>query len=268
LPEAWDGVRIAHLSDFHVGSAGVSLDRLWAARRIAESFEPDVVALTGDFFDEGAYGDSHGLFVEWPGTASVFAVIGNHDSRAGDTPLDELVQHLAEGGVTVLRNDARAIDLRGHAAWIVGVDDPHTWLADEERAFAALPEDTEALLYLAHSPATEATMPIGRVRVVLCGHTHGGQFRILPSGRIPLINWLRRLKGTGAMNDPAISRGVHWRKGAIVVISNGLGLSQLPGRFLARPQLILIELGGLPDDARGCDDSRRYVKRLSPALSP
>lgn len=262
IPREWEGVRIAHLSDFHVGSAGVSVDRLWKARQIAEAFAPDLVALTGDFFDEGVLRDTRGLFVDWPSGIRAFAVIGNHDARAGEPPLDEIVRHLRDGGVKVLRNDALATELRGHNAWVVGVDDPHTFLADEQRAFASLPGDAEALLYLAHSPAAATTISPGRVRLILCGHTHGGQIRLLPSGRIPLVKIIRRMKQAGDRNDPDIARGWHWRRGAVVVISNGLGVSQLPGRFRAKPQLILMELARAPESTLPCDDVRRYVTRL------
>jgi hypothetical protein len=46
------------------------------------------------------------------------------------------------------------------------------------------------------------------------------------------------------------------------VISNGLGVSQLPGRFRAKPQLILLELAQATESTLPCDDVRRYVTRL------
>jgi uncharacterized protein len=262
IPIEWDGVRIAHLSDFHVGSIGVTVDRLWRARRIAEAFEPDIVALTGDFFDEGVLADTQGLFIDWPSSSSAFAVIGNHDARAGEVPLEELVNHLRDGGVTVLRNDAVPLDLRGRTAWLTGVDDPHTWRADEIRAFQSLPDDADALIYLAHSPVAADRVPLGRARLILCGHTHGGQFRLLPSGRIPLVKVIRKVKRAPERDDPDIAFGWHWRRGAIVIISNGLGMSQIPGRFRSRPQLVLIELTRAAESALPCDDVRRYVTRI------
>jgi len=262
IPEEWIGVRIAHLSDFHVGSAGVSIDRLWKARRLAEEFKPDLIAMTGDFFDEGVLSDTDGLFINWPEGTQALAVIGNHDARAGEPPLGELVQHLQGGGVSVLRNEAVALQLRGRTAWTVGVDDPHTFLADDARAFTSLPLSAEALLYLAHSPAAALTVPVGRVRLLLSGHTHGGQFRLLPSGRIPGIKLIRALKRSGKRNDPEVAFGWHWRRGAVLVISNGLGVSQIPGRFRATPQLILIELTGTSRNKYPCDDVRHYVAQV------
>ena len=262
LPHAWEGVRIAHLSDFHVGSTGVSIERLWRARRLAEEFRPDIVALTGDFFDEGQMSDTRGLFVDWPEEAHVVAVIGNHDARAGEPPLEAIVRHLCDGGVAVLRNAAKPLELRGTTAWLVGVDDPHTWLADERLAFECLPDETDALLYLAHSPSAARTIPVGRALLTVAGHTHGGQFRLLPSGRIPFMKLIRKMTGTPDRNDTEHAFGWHWTRGTVLVISNGLGVSQIPGRFRARPQLILMELSTRINETYACDDVRRYVTRL------
>lgn len=262
LPKEWEGVRIAQLSDFHAGGWGVPLRSLRHARQVAEQFRPDLIALTGDYWDDGRPTETDGLFAGWPSGVPVVGVLGNHDDRDGPTSFARLLAELDEGGVRLLRNEALRIELRGRPAWVVGVDDPHSWQADEERAFAALPPGEEALLYLAHSPAAAATLEPGRARLMLSGHTHGGQFRLAPSGRIPAVKLVRRLKGGPERRDPELHRGWHWVNGAVLVISNGLGVSQVPGRFRARPQVILIELARAPLDGPPCDDVARYVSEL------
>jgi predicted MPP superfamily phosphohydrolase len=264
LPEEWNGLRVAHLSDFHAGGRGVSTALLWRAREHALAFEPDVIALTGDFYDDGEPVNTGGLWSDWPGNTAVLAVLGNHDYRAGEANLRLLLSELIESGVRVLRNDAAQIDLRGRKAWVVGVDDPYTFRADEAAAFAALPAGEEALLYLAHSPSVISTLPVGRARLILSGHTHGGQIRLLPSGRVPFIGLLRRLVDTGPRREAAHFRGYHWRRGALLLISDGLGLSQLPVRFRTRPQVLLIELVPAPLDGPGCDEATRFVTVLNP----
>ncbi|HMM43355.1 MAG TPA: metallophosphoesterase, partial [Thermomicrobiales bacterium] len=81
LPPVWEGVRIAHLTDLHVGGAGVRLDMLWRARRIAEAFAPDIIAITGDFYDHGRPVSDGGLLAGWPAASAVVGVLGNHDLR-------------------------------------------------------------------------------------------------------------------------------------------------------------------------------------------
>ena len=262
LPPEWNGVRIAHLTDFHAGGRGVSLEMLRHARTVAEGFRPDVLALTGDFYHGGRRVDAGGLFTGWPQDVLVVAVLGNHDDRGGDEHVRALVGELRTAGVHVLRKESIAVTLRGRKAWVVGVDDPHAWKMDDDRAFRAVPDAEDALLYLAHSPAAASTMPVGRARLLLSGHTHGGQIRILPSGRIPFVAWIRRMTGAPARNDPPFFRGVHWFRGAVVVISNGLGVSQAPVRFLANRQVVLIELARADAYGPPCDDVARYVTRL------
>ena len=263
LPDKWVGVRIAHLSDFHAGGS-IPLDLLQRAKSIALANAPDIVALTGDFFDAGQRGDAGDLFTAWPTRLPVFAVLGNHDHRASDADRALLVNELQAAGVSVLGNRTVQLDLRGYPAWIVGVDDPFSWMMDEQQAFGELPASAEALLYLAHSPVAAKTMPVGRVRLMLSGHTHGGQVRLAPDGRVPFVTLARRLRGTPMRPDPDVHRGVHWRRGAVLVISNGLGLSKLPWRFRTRPQVILIELERADATGLACDDAQRYVRRLNP----
>lgn len=268
LPAAWDGVRIAHLSDLHVGGSGVRLDMLWRARRIAEAFEPDIIAITGDFYDHGRPVPDGGLLSGWPESAAVVGVLGNHDLRGTDAGFAELLRQLDDGNVRLLRNDAIHLQLRGRDAWIAGTDDPFTFRDDVVAALDQVPGDTEALLLLAHSPAVVRDLPMGRARVVLAGHTHGGQVRLMPSGRVPFVSILRRFKDDPPRNDPPFYRGARWIRGSLVIVSSGLGMSELPLRFRTRPQVLLIELTNAVAQGPACDAASRYVERLKPPPWP
>jgi uncharacterized protein len=259
LPDDWRGVRIAHISDIHAGHPRVPTTLLERARTAVTDFQPDLIAITGDFSHDGAYDPESALFNAWPAGAQVFAVLGNHDHRGTSEQIESLRCDLASAGVTVLDNTAVSIPLRGRDAWVVGVDDPFTWRANQEGAFAALADTEDALLYLAHAPSNVGSLPIGRARLMLCGHTHGGQMRLLPSGRIPGIERLRAFLGEPVRNEPPIYHGAHWVRGAVVIISNGLGMSQFPARVRTRPQVILLELDGPQPSDTPCDDVRRYV---------
>lgn len=264
LPAKWEGVRIAHLSDFHAGGA-IPHDLLQRAKAIALASLPDIVALTGDFYNEGQRNDAGDLFTSWPTGLPIVAVLGNHDHRATAHGLEMLIAELSNAGIAVLCNQAVELDLRGQPAWIVGVDDPYSWMMDEKQAFGALPAPADALLYLAHSPVAARSVPVGRVRLMLSGHTHGGQVRLTPNGRVPFVARARRMRGNPERPDPDVHRGFHWLRGAVLVISNGLGVSKLPWRFRTRPQVILIELTRASEEGLDCDDVARYVRRLNPA---
>lgn len=259
LPEEWRGVRIALLTDFHAGGHGVSLDMLYRAKQAALDFVPDIVVLGGDFFDEGRPVKAGQLFTSWPEGVQVVAVTGNHDFRGDPEGLPRLLDELRGGGVEVLRNQAIAIPLRGRIAWIAGVEDPHTRRDDVGRALARMPDDEVALLLVAHSPTSVLDIPPGAVRLMVSGHTHGGQIRLLPSGRLPFINQIRRLKGLRPQPPLPYIRGQHWHQGALLVISDGLGQSTVRARFRTRPELVLLELDEAPRDGPACDDAARYV---------
>lgn len=265
LPLAWRGVRIAHLSDFHLGAWGMTSGHLRKARQTAIEFGPDIVALTGDFYDNGKEYPPGRLYEPWPGGVPVFAVMGNHDRRGSPGTLDRIRAEQCRAGVIILDNETRDFLLRGERAWVVGVDDAHTFNADVDRAFSGLPHGETALLFLSHLPTPVLDMPVGRARVMLSGHTHGGQVRVLPSGRMPLTKWIRKLRGARDLPEGPVYHGWHWMKGTVLVISDGLGISTLPVRFLTRPHLILIEIDRAVESAGiACDDVRRYVTEIDP----
>lgn len=259
LPPEWRGLRIALLTDFHAGGRQVRLDTLQRAKRAALDFAPDLVVLGGDFFDNGRRLDVGDLFTCWPGGLPVVAVTGNHDYRGRPEHSLELIEELESAGVSVLQNEAIAVRLRGRRAWIAGVNDAHTRRDDVARALARVPDGEPALL-VSHSPSALVSLPDGAARLVLCGHTHGGQIRLLPSGRLPFIRQLRRLRGLPEQPPLPRTRGYHWWHGALVVISDGLGQSSVGARFRTRPEAVLIELDAAPAVAKWpCDDARRYI---------
>jgi hypothetical protein len=260
LPAAWDGLRIAHLSDFHANAPLVTSGFLANAKRTALRFDPDLVAITGDFFENGRWSDTGELYRRWPARTPVIAVLGNHDYRGGPDNLDHLLEQLCESDIHLLRNSAATLELRGRRAWIAGVDDPHTFRHDVCQALAAVPNCEELLLFLTHSPVAVNELPVSRARLILAGHTHGGQVRLWPSGQVPFIHLIRRLRGLPRRPDPPIYRGWSWERGAVLIVSDGIGVSSLPIRFRTRPQVILIELTRAePDGEHACDDVQRYV---------
>ncbi len=173
LDPAHDGLRVAQLSDIHVGRRTPPA-RIQAALDAVNAFQPDLVALTGDFLSHNQQGV--GLLREALGglAAPTVAVLGNHDHWVDADGASAALEGL---GYAVLRNQHTVLRLRGVPFTVVGVDDLVTGHADPARALAGAPGGSR--LVLAHAPRTadllrDAPEPLA----VLSGHTHGGQITI------------------------------------------------------------------------------------------
>lgn len=243
LPTDLNGSRLSLLSDFHLGRFGTSQRVIAQALDAAGRFNADITLLAGDYIDarhSTAYAD---LLHRLSEHRNLIAVLGNHDYARGTAHLSKTLSILGSIGSQVLRNEALRVGLRSSTIWVVGLDDPFTLRDDIETARSIVPDDGSPILLLAHAPVISKFGDLHRVALVLCGHTHGGQIRIFPSGNVPgkrLLRWLARERGP--RQDPDVFRGVHTLGASALVISNGLGVSLLPLRFRTRPQLILISL--------------------------
>jgi hypothetical protein len=222
-----DGLRLAQLSDIHVGER-TPAERIAAAIAIANAFEPDLVALTGDFLSRDRGGvplvreQLAGL------AAPTVAVLGNHDHRvdAGGTSAA-----LASLGYAVLRNQHTQLRLRGARLSVIGVDDLLTGHADPARALAGVPRGSR--LVLAHGPRTaDRLRGAGEPLLVLSGHTHGGQINF--PGLTPFL--LRALA-----REP-YDRGL-FRLGPVqLYVNRGIGCSGVGLRINSDPEVTLATL--------------------------
>jgi len=229
LPPAWDGVRIAHLADIHTGRL-VGLDYVGEVVRATLAQSPDIIVLTGDFVT--------GAAAITPGLAQVlgklrapegrFAVLGNHDHWADATGVVSLLE---TSGVTLLTNRNVVLERNGEKLCLAGVDD--LWEGKQllDVALAGVDEDVPRLL-LCHNPDYAEKMPLDpRVDVMLCGHTHGGQFKI-PFGPRPVVPVKHARYAAGLNRGPCCP----------VYTSVGLGMIGVPIRFNCRPELAIIAL--------------------------
>ena len=221
LPPDLDGLRIAHLSDFHLGppSRGVrAVERAvdWVAKR-----QPDLVCITGDLLSRPrAERQLLALLAKLP---HPFVVLGNHDHAISRDPFSRPVEldRLEHG--TLLLDTAVEVEERSARIEIAGVD-PRTWLEKRSSGFA----DSNAGLriLLCHFPRALETVPVGRWHLILAGHLHAGQI-VLPYGFGKLL-----LAHPGAK----YTEGVFEREGTTMHVSPGLGTTFVPFRFFARPE--------------------------------
>lgn len=166
-----DGVRIAQLSDIHVGNL-TPASHIRAAISAANAAKPDLILLTGDYVCwkrrevEEAQDQLAGLQAP-----RVLAVLGNHDYFvwAGG-----VTQALERNGYEVLKNRTTIAHVRGAPLAMVGVDDPVTRHDNLDHAFAGAPEGVTRVV-LCHGPDRAPAIAARGAELVMSGHTHGGQ---------------------------------------------------------------------------------------------
>ena len=169
-----DGVRIAQLSDIHVGNLTPEA-HIRAAIAAANAARPDLIALTGDYVcwrrREVAQAAHQLAGLSAP---RVLAVLGNHDYMVWG---DGTAAALERNGYEVLRNATTVADVRGAPLAIVGVDDPVTRHDDLDRAFLGAPSGVTRIA-LCHLGDRGPALARRGADLVLSGHTHGGQIYI------------------------------------------------------------------------------------------
>jgi predicted MPP superfamily phosphohydrolase len=227
LPRELDGFRIVQLSDLH-HSPFTSLEQIERAIATANSLQPDIVALTGDYVSkERAYAAPCAeLLGELSPRHGVFAVLGNHDHWTDAALITDLFR--AEG-ITMLINQGMRFEKNGAAFWLAGVDDTMVGLEDLPLALAGASEE-EFKLLLAHNPIILRKAARAGVDLVLSGHTHGGQVSLRSERSASGRPRRRLLKGLARQGETQI------------YVTRGLGTVVLPVRFGCPPEVSLLEL--------------------------
>lgn len=236
LPGAFEGFKIAHVSDLHNAVFGRENEKLLSLIRAAE---PDIIAITGDLIDSRHTDiDSALAFVEAAAEiAPVYYVTGNHESRLD---FDAIEPRLIAAGARVLRNEAEYIEHGGERIRLAGIDDPsfiRTGGTAEERAAAELEQLGDGggtfTVLLVHRPELVEVYAEYGAGLVLSGHAHGGQVRL------PLLGGLYA-PGQGLL--PEYDSGLYSLGETQMVVSRGLGNSVAPLRVNNRPELVIVTL--------------------------
>jgi predicted MPP superfamily phosphohydrolase len=241
LPQAFDGFRIAQLSDIHMDEYTEPFFLRDAVRHV-NRLNPDAVFLTGDYVTHGILPKRTSLGAAWQCANLLnqiqcphrYAVLGNHDVVVGR---EHVSAALTANGITVLDNAYAPVECAGARFWLAGLDDPLEGIPDPE---LAIPESIrnlphEPIVLLCHAPDYVddlLTSPAGRaLSLVLAGHTHGGQIRL------PLV---------GPLALPPLGRKYveGWFRfgGLQLYVNRGLGTVGVPIRFNCPPEIALLTL--------------------------
>jgi len=193
-----DGVRVAQLSDIHVGNL-TPASHVRAAVDSANAAKADLIVLTGDYVCWRRHEvEQAGEQLAGLRAPRVLAVLGNHDYFVHGTGV---ARALERSGYEVLRNRTTVADVRGAPLAVVGIDDPVTRHDDLDAAFAGAPPRATKLV-LCHAPDHAPALAVRGADIVLSGHTHGGQIYIRGiTDRIMRRAGLNYRRGKYAMDD-------------------------------------------------------------------
>ncbi len=248
LPAAFDGFRLIHISDLHLGSFDGHHNKIRKAVGMINREEADLILFTGDLVNNLAV-ETEGwieLISEMKSGHGKFAVLGNHDYGAYYDWPDEasrqenmarLIMTYEQAGFRLLLNDSETVTLGQEEIAILGVENwglpPFEQYGDLERAR----EGTESIKFrilLSHDPSHWDEEVAGKtdIQLTLSGHTHGFQFGI----RTTRFRW-----------SPIQIRYPRWvglyRQGNQKLhVSPGLGYIGYAGRIGIPPEITVIVL--------------------------
>jgi uncharacterized protein len=227
LPKAFEGFRIAQLSDIHI-SPFMPADEIRRCVTIANRLKADLVVLTGDYlgWDPAAQGEVVQALAGLRAPYGVFGCLGNHETI---TQTEESVTRLfAAQGIRILRQERAPIRLRGETLNLIGVDDSLTELQVVARL--VMP-DTVNILLIHYPSAFDRAVELG-IDLTLAGHTHGGQLS---------LEFVHRGLSLGRLETPYVS-GWFERAGGQLYVNRGIGTTAMPIRLGARPEITVFDL--------------------------
>ncbi|MFL5320442.1 MAG: metallophosphoesterase [Myxococcaceae bacterium] len=230
LPAELEGLRIAQISDIHIGPTlhGDFLQRV--ADQVNE-LKPDAIAITGDLVDGTVLQlRPHMAALDTlKAPLGAYFVTGNHEYYSGGPAWEaEVARH----GIKVLHNEHVVLERNGKKLVLAGVTDHEAGqfgpehACDVAAAFSGAPENAPRVL-LAHQPRTAKLAAPHKVDLQLSGHTHGGQF-------FPWMFFVR-------LQQPSVS-GMANIYGVRVYTSRGTGYWGPPIRLGPSPEITELTL--------------------------
>lgn len=248
LPESFDGFRIVHISDIHIGSLYGHTRQMERAISLMNSCNPDLVLFTGDLVNNFA-GELNGwdtIFSKINSRYGKYAILGNHDygdysswetKELKQENFEKILQFFDKIDFRLLNNENEIIKFQSDSIAVIGVENwgkpPFPRYGNLAKAIHGT-ADIPFRILLSHDPSHWDAEVIKETNIplTLSGHTHGMQFGI-ETGRVkwsPVQAKYPRWGGLYKVNNQYL------------YVNRGLGFIGFPGRIGMPPEITLITL--------------------------
>jgi uncharacterized protein len=252
LPEGFDGLRIAHISDLHIGSFGDNREPIAEAVRLINAEQPDMILFTGDIVNNFA-GELNGwehILNKLNAPMGKYSILGNHDygsysrwkSKADkERNFEGIVTGHKTLGFTLLRNEAVVLKRDGDSIGLGGVENWGTASQPKKGDLKLASRDIQNQpfnILMSHDPDhwDKKVLPQNFFDLTLSGHTHGMQFGIERGD----------FKWSPAQYVQKRWAGLYREGEKFLYVNRGLGYHGLPARVGMPPEITIIELSRGP----------------------
>jgi uncharacterized protein len=241
-PPGFENLKIAVLSDLHVGSPFIDAEKLQLIVSQVNQAQPDLVVLLGDFMSSVRGGKviEPEIIAEnlknLRARHGVFAVLGNHDWWYDGPRVGRALEAV---GIRDLEDDVMKIERDGQAIWLAGLKDAWTNRTDINGTLRKV-TDENPIVVLTHNPDLFVRIP-QRVILTLAGHTHGGQVNLPFFGRTKVPSEFGQRYAAGHV----------FENNHHLFVTTGIGTSIIPVRFRVPPEIVILTLkASAPEGAR------------------
>lgn len=248
IPDAFDGFKIVHISDWHIGSFKGKPNRIKDAVDKINEQNPDLILFTGDMVNNVS--DELLEFIpqlqKLNAQYGIYSVLGNHDygeyvrwktKAEADDNLVRLKRLEEEAGFIMLNNQSVTIYKDNEKIGVAGVENwglpPFPQYGNVDSALADIKELPFKIL-LSHDPSHWDAEVLGKtdVDLTLSGHTHGMQFG---------VNY-KKIKWSPVKFKYPRWGGLYEKDGQSLFVSVGIGFIAFPGRVGMRPEIAVLTL--------------------------
>lgn len=246
-PPGWPAGRrltVTVIADLHAGGPNMGIERVTAVVDAAAALNSDLIVILGDYFASHRFVTERVPNEAWAEQLArlrarhgVYSILGNHDWWHGIKGVRTAFNRVH---MPLMENDAVLLGEPGQRFWLAGLGDQIAhWLGPSRfRGEDDLPgtlkrvTTSDPVILLVHEPDIFVQVP-ERVSLTLAGHTHGGQIRL------PFVPpyWAPSAYGARFAYGHIVEGGRH------MIVSGGLGCSQVPLRLGVPPEIVHITLG-------------------------
>lgn len=224
IPDAFEGKKIVFVSDIHFGF-NYSSQRLERLVKKINNLQPDLILLGGDYIEKKANlaGPCFTVLKNLAAPLGVYGVLGNHDYWESE---QTVMTAMGNAGIQNIDNLAFWLNINGEKIKVGGIGDLWESKQDLNPTVADVSPDDFVIL-VSHNPEYTEEIKNNKIDLVLSGHHHGGQVNLFG-----LWTFFMRT-----------NYGTKYRSGIIqtdftkTLVSNGIGTTLLPIRFMARPEI-------------------------------